>query len=180
MPDDELDSLRHENAEHQRERLLGLRPVSGDQANWWLYLIESTTLAAARPDQNDEDRQQWASLATVMLDTALETEDLPNHEAIIRKANLSLTLSPYGRPDAFSPSLLPDVIVRDALAATGTSPQEAAAIKWALRAEDLDVMRTLRRARNLMTAAAQLATQVTDVHIKNELAAWQAVLPTLP
>jgi hypothetical protein len=172
--------MRHENAARQRERLLELRPESGDRANWWLGLIQQAALRATSPDSAIEDRREWAGLAAVALDTASETGDLANREVVTRKANLSLVLSRYGRPAEFSASLRPDLVARECLALVEMSAEEAGATKWALRAEDVDIMRRLRRVRNVVAPAVQLAAQVEDERTKQDLAAWREVLPKLP
>jgi hypothetical protein len=176
---EELDSLRHEDAALQRERLLALRP-DGQGANWWLGVIQVATGRATRPDLPDADRSEWASLAAVALDTARDSGDLDAREVVYRKANLSVALSRYGSPESFSAALRPDLVVRDSLAEAGMSPSEAAATPWQLRAEDVDVMRRLRRVRNIVAPAVQLAAHVRDEQTKRELAAWSEVLPKLP
>jgi len=176
---EELDSLRHEDPVLQRERLLALRPeVRGP--NWWLGVIQVATGSATRPDLPDADRRQWASLAAVALDSARDSGDLEAREVVSRKANLTWALSRYGSPESFSPALRPDLVVRESLAEAGMSPEEAAATPWQLRAEDVDVMRRLRRVRNVIFPAVQLAAQVQDEQTKRELAAWSEVLPKLP
>jgi hypothetical protein len=177
---EELNSLRHEDAPLQRERLLARRPASDLRVNWWLGVIQVVSGRATNPDLPDADRSEWAGLAAVALDTARDAGDLDAHEVVYRKANLSLALTRYGSPQSFSPALRPDLVVRDSLAEAGMSSEEAAATPWQLRAEDIDIMRKLRRVRNIVAPAVQLAAHVEDEQTKRELAAWSEVLPKLP
>jgi hypothetical protein len=175
---DELDSLRHENAERQRSRLLAERPEHG--TNWWLAIIGVAANNAVSPLTPEEDRPQWAALAVVALDAARDLGDLDGREVVSRRTNLSLALSRYGPPESFSAALRPDAVAGASLAEAGMTPEEAASTPWQYRDEDIDVMRRLRRVRNVVYPAVQLADRVEDEQLRQTLAAWREVLPKLP
>ncbi|HEY2060529.1 MAG TPA: hypothetical protein VGH57_19325, partial [Amycolatopsis sp.] len=62
----------------------------------------------------------------------------------------------------------------------GLTPAEAAATTWSLRAEDVPVMRKLRRVRIMVVPALALLSQIEDEELRRELDEWQAVVPSLP
>lgn len=147
-------------------------------ANWWLGEIQSATLHATTPES--DDRRRWASLAAVLLNKARQTGVLDDREVVTRKTNLSAALSHHGKPEDFHPSLRADLVVRESLDAVGMSASQAESTKWALRAEDVNVMRRLRRVRNIVAPTMHVADLVTDDELRQELAAWRDVLPQLP
>lgn len=159
---------------------VGTRPAGSQQANWWLGVVQHATGRATDPDMLDADRRQWAGMAAAALDTARDAGDLDVREVVTRKTKLSLALSRYGQPESYSPALRPELVVGDSLVVAGMTPEEAAATPWQLRPEDVDVMRRLRRVRNIVAPAVQLADHVQDEQAKRDLAAWRDVLPNLP
>jgi hypothetical protein len=172
---EDITPLRDLDTASQREGLLALR--GGNPApNWWLGVIQHSGLHATHPGYSPD----WARLAAVALDTARETGDLADQEIVTRQANLSHLLSRHTRPEDVHPSLRPDSIVRESLALAETTPAEAGATEWAPRAEDVAVMRRLRRARNVIVPALQLTDQIDDPGLRRQLAAWRDVVPNLP
>lgn len=164
----------------QRERLLALRPER-DRANWWLGVIQYAAFGATGLDDvTPEVRRGWATVAAVALEAAAETGDLAEPEVATRLADLSKGMSRYGRPEELHAALRPDDVARRCLAAAGMSPAEAGATEWAPRAEDVGIMRKLRKVRNVVHHAVQLADEVDDERLRRELAAWREVLPKLP
>ena len=172
---DELDALRFEDPAVRRTSLLALRPPAAD-TNWWLGVVQHVTLRATGPDTPDGERRAWAELAVTVLETALETGGLDEREVATREAGLSLVLPAGARPE----SLRPDRVVRRCLDLAGLTPAEAAAASWSPCAEDVPVMRKLRRVRIVVVPALALSSQIQDDELRRELDEWQAVVPTLP
>lgn len=162
----------------QRERLMSLRSEQGDRANWWLGVIQYAASGATRPDGvSPEDRRGRAVLAAVALEAASDTGDLAEPEVVTRLANLSKGLSRHGRPAEFHPTLRPDDVARRCLALAGMSPEKAGSTEWT---GDVDVMRKLRKVRNVVHHAVRLADEVEDEQLRRDLAVWHEVLPRLP
>ncbi|TVT43939.1 hypothetical protein FNH05_22015 [Amycolatopsis rhizosphaerae] len=172
-----LESLRWLDSAAQREHLLA---DTGRDANWWLGLIQQATLRATDPEATEEARRSWTVLAVTLLDTALESGGLADREVVTRKAKLSLALARHGRPEEFSAALRPGLVARECLALAEMTPDEAAATPWRPRAEDVEVMRRLRKVRNVVAPAVELAAYIEDESTKREVDAWRAVLPKLP
>lgn len=175
MEADELDALRFADSADRRAGLLALRPPNAG-TNWWLGVVQHVTLAATGPATPEAERRAWAELAVAALETALETGGLDAREVATREARLCLALAPADRPQ----SLRPDQVARRCLTLAGISPAEVAATPWSLRAEDVPVMRKLRRVRILVVPALELAEQVEDDELRGELAEWRDIVPTLP
>ncbi|MEU5692273.1 hypothetical protein [Actinosynnema sp. NPDC020468] len=156
----------------QRERLVA---AAGD-GGWWLFVVQVCAGGA------DEDGRAagWARLTAVVLGAALDTGGLSADEVAVRRASLVAALAPCGPPEDVDPSLRTDDVVRECLRLTGTTAAEVAATPWALRAEDVPVLRRLRRVRTLVGAALWPADHVHDAGLRAELAGWRAVLPRLP
>lgn len=175
MEADELDALRFADPAARRTGLLALRPPAAG-TNWWLGVIQHVTLRATGPGTPEGERRAWAELAVAALETALETGGLDGREVAAREAGLSLALPGGDRPE----SLRPDRVARRCLDLAGITPAEAAATRWSLRAEDVPVMRKLRRVRITVVPALALSSQIEDEELRRELDEWQAVVPTLP
>lgn len=164
----------------QRDRLLSLRPEH-DRANWWLGVIQYAAFGATGPDGvAAEVRRGWATVAAVALEAAAETGDLAEPEVATRLADLSKGMSRYGSPEEVHAALRPDDVARRCLAAAGMSPEEAGSKEWTPRVEDVGIMRRLRKVRQVAHHAVQLADEVEDEQLRQELAAWREVLPKLP
>ncbi|MEV4052942.1 hypothetical protein AB0J55_17300 [Amycolatopsis sp. NPDC049688] len=175
MAADGLDALRFADAADRRAGLLSLRPPDAG-ANWWLGVIEHVTLQATGPGTPEAERRAWAELAVAALAAALGTGGLDDREVATREARLCLALPAADRPDR----LRPDRVARNCLALVGSSPAEVAASRWSLRAEDVPVLRKLRRVRNLVVPALDLSAQVEDEELRRELAEWREIVPALP
>ncbi|SEP38666.1 hypothetical protein [Amycolatopsis saalfeldensis] len=175
MEADELDALRFEDPAARRTGLLALRPPAAD-TNWWLGVVQHVTLRATGPGTPDGERRAWAELAVAALETALETGGLDGREVATREAGLSLALPAGVRPEG----LRPDRVARRCLDLAGMTPAEAAGTRWSLRAEDVPVMRRLRRVRIMVAPALALSSQLEDEELRRELDEWETVVPTLP
>jgi hypothetical protein len=149
-------------------------------ANWWLGVVEPATLHATRPECPEPERRAWTRLAVTALETARATGGLSGREVAARMAHLCRALARYGPPEGFAPELRPERVARACLSVAGMTAAEAAATPWRPRAEDVAAMRDLRRVRNVIAPAVQLAEHVDDRRTRDELAAWRDVLSRLP
>jgi len=178
---DELNIIRFWDPSQQRSRLAEMQPAQQERDNWWRGVIESATRMAVSSEKiSMQDRQAWVQLALTALDCAHDMNAVNKLEVAIQRANLSAALSRYGDPIEFNDSLKPDDVAQNCLACIDLSYEEAASKTVDWRAQNIEVIRSLRKIKNLVTPLVSLADKIEDEPTRLETQRWINLLPVLP
>ncbi|GAA0968288.1 hypothetical protein [Actinocorallia libanotica] len=171
--------VRHLLQASEQQRLAWIsrhQPSSQDAANWWLRLFLQIEHAIhSRADQ----RLDAAHLYLWAIRRAQEQGAFSPEETAIRIAAFTSSLRSRGYTSALT-EVLPtaDQVVRDCIDALPITLDQART-PCVLSAENLPAMRTSRRAKNLINAAAHHLPDLHDQALIEQLRAWIAVKPDL-
>ena len=177
---DDLDAVVGWEPLRQSRWLRGDGPAADRSAFWWRRAVSHATAVATDHQKSRVVRRRWVGLAVLCIESAHDVGVLGDDEAVIRMANLAVTLQPYGQPEEFDPVLEVGRVVRRCLDEIPISIQEAEQHLLDWRTLPVESIYLLRRAKNIVASFAPLVDRLTDSPLKNLSSEWRVLLPRLP
>ena len=144
-----------------------------DRGNWWRGLVEEL---GSEVSQLNERRGNLVDRLICVIERAIVESALDEQEALIRLGYIAAVMAVHQPP----PALQPDVIVRRLLDQIPVTADEGQHLTASWQDQRVEVIQTLRAAKNL-TGPVQLLQQfITDETLAREAGTWLNLRSSLP
>ncbi|MFK4148381.1 hypothetical protein [Streptomyces sp. NPDC004065] len=148
----------------------------------WLSVVELLTMRLDQGfvDLPTEYQRTCSAAFTRTLNNAVAVGAIDHHESVVRRLNLSLILlrrvPPSDQLEMLDSERLLSLLLRE----VPLSIEEARILSSDWRTRDIAEIRTLRRAKNLLSPGLAIAKLVSAEKMEPELKAWEQIFPMLP